>query len=282
MKTINKQHLRFLLVAAACGGSAGSALVAQDASTEAADGPDIVARSPFIPPGFTPPQAGKASAGKAAAGGYEFRGVYQLGDEYRFLVSPPRSRNGNWVQVGKSYEDYEVRRYDAASETLTLFFNNSETQLTLAELESNPTPTPVSGQVQTPATPGAAPNAAPQPVRRTIRPATRSGESSSSPPPPAWLEKLREEAAARRAQAAQSRFGAAGASGSGVNATGTPGGPGDSPIPAPPDMPPPTPPPNLSEIDIPPPPTTLPPPPPPEVMKQIQQSMSYSPVPPNG
>ena len=260
------------LVATAIGGCLGlPALTGQEVPGAVSVEPSILDRSPFIPPGFTPPGSGRTTAAKAAAGGYEFKGFYRIGDTYRFLVSEPRSNDGDWVELGESSDNFEVRRFDPDSETLTLFFNNSEQQLKLAELAANPTPMPVSGQIKTA---GQEQQATPAPVRRTIRPTTRptpttATGTSASPPPPAWLEKLREEAAARRAQAIQGRSGVPG----GVNASGSP----DFSPPPPPDSPPPTPPPNLSEIDIPPPPTELPPPPPPEVMEKIQQSIRSGP-----
>lgn len=234
--------------------------------------PSILQRSPFIPPNFDPPGTSRAGATQAAVNSYEFKGFYRIGDKYRFLVSEPRSSDGDWVELGEAKDNFEVRRFDPDSETLTLFFNNSEKQLQLTELAANPTPMPVSGQIKSPTQ--LQDQATPTPVRRTIRPTTRSatgagGSGTSSPPPPAWLEKLREEAAARRAQAIQGRSGVPG----GVNASGSP----DYTPPPPPDSPPPTPPPNLSEIDIPPPPTELPPPPPPEVMEKIQQSIRSGP-----
>jgi hypothetical protein len=233
----------------------------------------MLARSPFLPPGFAPPQSGLAeSKASSKVGGYEFRGIYQLGADYRFLVSEPRSRSGSWVEVGGDYDGYEVRGYNPDTETLTLFFNNKENQLKLAELESNPTPLPVSGQTQAPA--ARSQPAKPAPVRRTIRPASRAQPESgttggSAPPPPAWLQQLREEAAARRAQAT----GGLTPPDLGFSPSGT-GGPGVEP---PPMEKPPTPPPNLSAEDIPPPPAELPPAPPPEIWEKIQQSMLSKP-----
>ncbi|MEX0325147.1 MAG: hypothetical protein AB3N33_03565, partial [Puniceicoccaceae bacterium] len=197
------------------------ALEGQETSGVSGAEPSIMERSPFIPPDFTPPGNSRAAAAKAAASSYEFKGFYRIGDKYRFLVSEPRSNDGDWVELGESSDSYEVRRFDPESETLTLFFNNSEKQLQLTELAANPTPMPVSGQIKTPSQPSQ--QGAPAPVRRTIRPTTRQGASatpgtSNSPPPPAWLEKLREEAAARRAQAIQGRSGVSG----GVNASGSP------------------------------------------------------------
>lgn len=249
---------------------------AQEEGEDQAALPTILDRSPFIPPGWSPPEAKRMQAVQPEAAGYEFRGVYQIGGKYRFLVSEPRSRSGSWVELGKSYEGYEVRGYDPTSDTLTLFFNNKETPVKLASVEANPTPLPVSGQAKVESIQKAASEGA-RPVRRTIRPASRSTEDgarepSATPPPPAWLQRLREEAAARRAQGGAPST--AGGSGSDMSASGSVGpSPGFTP-PPPPDWTPPTPPPNLSEIDIPPPPTSLPPPPPPEIMSQIEQSLS--------
>jgi hypothetical protein len=217
--------------------------------------PTILARSPFLPPDFIPP--GNRKTGKEAqknVGGYEFRGVYRIGDNYRFLVSEPRSRDGNWVEVGSAQENYEVRAFDATSETLTLFFNNAEHQLKLATLDANTTPLPVSGQIQ----PSKTSNT---PVRRTIRPPARNRTNPTTPqaptavpPTPEWLTKLREEAAVQRARALEA---------------GVQGGAPTEPPPAAPAGPPPPFPEELRNIEIPPPPTELPGAPPPELMQQI-------------
>jgi hypothetical protein len=232
--------------------------------------PTILNRSPFIPPGWAPPEVRRPQPKQEQKSpGYEFRGVYKLGEEYRFLVSEPRSRSGSWVELGKAYEGYEVRDFDPKSETLTLFFNDEEVPVKLADVESNPTPMPVSGQVQSSTSQKASDNSQ-RPVRRTIRPASRTTEDGSrertdAPPPPAWLQKLREEAAARRAQA-----GGEGGPGSDISQSGRPTG---TP-PPPPNMEPPGPPPNINPEDLPPVPDFLPPAPPPEIMEQIQQSIS--------
>lgn len=257
--------------------TASPSLQAQMHSEAVATTPTILERSPFIPPGWAPPQANRppAAAPKQDTTGYEFRGVYQIGDEYRFLVSKPKSRSGSWVEIGKAYEDYEVRKYDSDSETLVLYYNNKEESVKLAALESNPTPMPVIGQT---AVQRGDEDGTPRPVRRTIRPATRSvedgsGERQAAPPPPAWLERLREEAAARRAQA--------------VGGSGNPG-----PVGGPPSMnssggpdgsvPPPGPPPSLPEelktMVIPDPPRGFPPTPPPEhVINSMLESIGRPP-----
>lgn len=246
----------------ACGQGSGEPLPAS---------PTLLDRSPFLPPGWTPPEERRQqSQVTKSVTGYEFRGIYEINGEFRFLVSEPRSRSGSWVRVGESRDNFEVRRYDASSDTLVLFFNNKEQRIQMAEMESNPTPMPVSGQVQSKPR-GSEPNQT-RPARRTIRPASRtavpdSGQRST-PPPPAWLQKLREEAAERRAQARGNVLPP-----SGVSASGSMDSPGFTP-PPPPDGVPPTPPPDISGLDIPPPPDRLPPEPPAEIQQQILESIN--------
>jgi len=227
-------------------------------------GVSILDRSPFIPPGWTPPrQASKAAQQRERPSAYEFRGMYSLRGEYRFLVSEARSRSGSWVSVGEVNDDFEVRAFDADEETLTLLINNREQTLNLADLEANPTPMPVSGQ----------PSVAEmkreenKPVaRRTVRPSGPT-RSKSSPPPPAWLQRLREEAAERRAEA---RGAGSVLPPSNINASS---GPDFTPGP-PPTTAPPTPPPNLTGADLPPPPSQPPPPPPPEILEKMREAWS--------
>jgi hypothetical protein len=142
--------------------------------------------------------------------------------------------------------------------------------LALAQLEANPTPMPVSGQ---PAATAPAPSPGDGSARRVVQPPTRPSSRPSAadtPPPPAWLQKLRQEAAERRG-------GSPALTGTGVaNPAVGPSSVGRN-IPAPPTYAPPTPPPNLTAADIPPPPTGMPPEPPPEIMDQIRQSLSTRP-----
>ena len=148
MKRIDTQYNGWLLALASIVSIGVNGLLGQESAAVGGSLPTIVDRSPFLPPGFTPPQSAQPSPAQRKTSGYEFRGVYQIGDDYRFLVSERQSKNGKWVRIGGEYEGYEVRKYDPSTETLVLFFNNSENKLQLAELEANPTPTPVSGQVQ--------------------------------------------------------------------------------------------------------------------------------------
>lgn len=267
---------RALCLALIISGSGGAGLSGQENAEASSARPSILERSPFLPPDWSPPtQSRPQNRRQEAASAYEFRGVYMLSGEYRFLVSEPRSRSGKWVQAGQSYEGYEVRDYDPQSETLTLYFNDKEHPIKLAGLDANPTPIPVSGQSTKAKADG---DQSDRPVRRTIRPATRtsSREGGEAPPPPAWLQKLREEAAKRREQA--SREGTSGTPGnaasSNTNASGAFGDRPDFKPPPPPNFTPPTPPPDINAIDIPPPPTEPPPEPPQEVLDLIQETWS--------
>ncbi len=199
--------LKFLfkcMPAVGCGGIFCTLLMGS--SLQAQEAPTIVKRSPFVPTNFNPGIGGAATnPSQAAAAGYEFRGVYQIGDRYWFLVSEPKSRDGSWIELGSNAENVEARRYDPESKSLTVFSNNTELTLQLADIEANPKPIPVQGLVK-PTT--RTPTATPTPVRRTIRPTTGTATTvqpkspqKNTAPPPAWLEKLRSEAAERRAQA---------------------------------------------------------------------------------
>jgi hypothetical protein len=232
--------------------------------------PTLLENSPFLPPDFSPPEANASRrAVRATPNAYEFKGVYELGGDYRFLVKATQASSGKWVEAGKAYEDFEIRGYDAEDQILTLFHNEKEERLELVQLEANPTPMPVSGQPAATAAPTPAEDRSS--ARRVVRPPSRSStdrSSSGTPPPPAWLQKLRQEAAERRS----SPGGSGGLPSAGVGPTGS-----ASKIPPAPTYKPPTPPPNLTEANIPPPPTGLPPEPPPEIMEQIRQSLSTRP-----
>jgi hypothetical protein len=188
----------------------------------------LVERSPFVPSTFSPPQSrapARPAVQAAKQNEFEFRGIYEVNGEYRFLISEARSRNGRWLPVGGSHESIEVQAYDPQTETVDVLINGEPRQLELAKTEANPNPQPVARQAVRPAarpsptvarpattTPGTS-----APVRRVIRPSTNrpvanpataqgtsaatSNNQADAPPPPAWLQELRERAAQRRAEA---------------------------------------------------------------------------------
>lgn len=148
-----------------------------------------------------------------------------MNGEYRLLISEARSRSGRWLAVGASHESIEVQAYDPQTETVSVLIDGEPQQLELAKTEANPNPQPVARQAVRPATrpspavarPTATTPGTSAPVRRVIRPSANrpvtspaAGQTTSTstaaseadaPPPPAWLQELRERAAQRRAEA---------------------------------------------------------------------------------
>jgi hypothetical protein len=194
-------------------------LTPQPAPAQSSGGPSILARSPFLPPDFQPPgerpQPSRPQPGQQTS--FEFRGVYQLGGEYRFLVAESRSGEGDWVALNSASDSLEVRDYDPEAQVLTIFANNKEEQLELAQLNPDTKPMPVQGQTTSqPARARADTQQANtnQPRRRVIRPTSRSNpqpeagnnnQDQAKAPTPAWLQKLRERAAQRREAARKAR-----------------------------------------------------------------------------
>lgn len=203
------------------------ALVAQPADTNRGTQPSILDRSPFLPPDFQPPsqRSQQRRPKPAEQTSYEFRGVYQLAGEYRFLIAEARAKEGDWVSLQRP-GDYQIKHYDPQTQVLTILANNEEEQLELARLNPDSKPMPVEGQSsaednrrQASAQPADSSNSSPR--RRVIRPTSRSSSSGNSddsddanasgnsnqtqPPTPAWLQQLRERAAQRREAAREAR-----------------------------------------------------------------------------
>lgn len=227
----------------------------------------IVKRSPFLPPDFEEPSNQKKDSRNSQSSrrnvSYEFRGVYQLGGEYRFLISERRKRNGDWLAMGQNESGVVVKNYDPNTQTLTFEQGGKTETVTLQQLTSDSSPMPVSGQpdIKKKDSDSSKSN------RRIVRPSNskdkENGNRRSPPPPPKWLKELRER---RNNSGGSSGNNSEGNPNSGVNASGTP----DFTPGPPPDFEPPPPPPDLPD-DIPDPPSEPPPEPPPEIMEQIKK-----------
>lgn len=175
----------------------------------------LAERSPFLPPGFVPPEE-RTQAAPPPAGTqgplsrrFEFRGVYELAGEYRFLITDRRTREGKWVPLNDSSAPFHVRSFDLANNSIVLNHEGQTETIELERLGANSTPMPVAGAPSPTATrppvataqPGQ-PRAAQPPERTrrpTVRPAGAAG-TASPPPPPQWLQERREAAARARAQ----------------------------------------------------------------------------------
>jgi hypothetical protein len=126
-----------------------SALLLSSAMVMAGSGPEevsIIQRSPFIPSNFNPPETRKpaAVASRNRPGTqYEFRGLYELGGEYRLLISEARSRSGSWLSVGQEEGDITILEYDPQSETAIVLIGDERQEIQLAQMEANPTPVAV-------------------------------------------------------------------------------------------------------------------------------------------
>lgn len=195
----------------------------------------LLDRSPFIPSTFSPPQPPQPPVRPTPPQQqqeFEFRGIYQINGNYRFLISEARSRSGRWLQLGAKEDNIEVRAFNADNDLLTIAVNGDVREIKLASTESNPAPQPVASvspqptartaagpapgtarpQQRRPAPTATSTDATPQPtqqpVRRTIRPSThRPGadavqDTVGETPTPEWLQELRQRAAERR-QAAE-------------------------------------------------------------------------------
>jgi hypothetical protein len=90
-------------------------------------------RSPFIPQGFDP---NSKSAGKAAANSnqpLEFRGMYQLGDTYYFLVSQ-RNSSGKWLPVGEASDGITIKEFQADENKVLVDHNGNPIWLDMSEM----------------------------------------------------------------------------------------------------------------------------------------------------
>ena len=136
-------------------------------------------RSPFLPPGFTPPAERSSLADRRATAREErnlpeFRGVYSIGEDYRFLLRVAGEQNGAWVGLRDDEADFFVHAFDPATNEIELDFNGQRKTVELASLASNTTPLPVSGQTVAANRPNrvypARPGASNAPVRRRLVP----------------------------------------------------------------------------------------------------------------
>ncbi len=220
----------------------------QDVEAERESTHPLAQRSPFLPSDFSPPEdrrpAPQRPNQEALSNRYEFRGVYQLDGEYRFLISEKRSRDGKWVAENDSNAPYLVQSYDPKSHAITLNHESQTDQLIMERLSPTPEVMPISGAPVIEDPEEAARSRRP-PTRRRTTDATTTQPSPrrAPPPPPQWLIE-------RRKQQQQER-----------EARGETSGPSSRPPSSPPPGPPPsgppsTPPPNF----IPGPPPDTPPP----------------------
>lgn len=103
---------------------------------------DLVEHSPFLPPDFDPGRSNAPEQENRPSTPIErqlaFKGWYEIGGEYRVLVSHQRENNGGWFQIGESRDAITVLDFDPNAEQVRARYQNSEGWVSLAKLGSNP------------------------------------------------------------------------------------------------------------------------------------------------
>jgi hypothetical protein len=115
----------------------------------------LVENSPFIHPDApASQQPAQAAPTTPVAQQLDFRGVYQIGDDYRFLVSEKRRRHtGSWLRMKDASGDIVVKDYRADNHSVLVSYNGMEGWLELVKVDASPGPaTTVAAAAGTPAT----------------------------------------------------------------------------------------------------------------------------------
>jgi hypothetical protein len=141
----------------------------------------IVAKSPFLPPGFTPPGGQGSTAGAPATSGqFQFKGVYQLGGEYYFNLYNVREKKGSWLRRGEDKEGQpRVINYQREADVLVVESEGKQLSLDLIETSDKPIPLPNPAPTARKVTPVKKPETTTSGTstttrRRVIRPSTRT------------------------------------------------------------------------------------------------------------
>ncbi len=112
----------------------------------------LVANSPFAPAG-TPGQPGAATP-------LEFRGVFMDQDEYFFSVYNPATKASVWVGLNEAGQEFFVRSYDEAAQSIVADFKGRSVTLSLSKAPAVAVAAPAPPVAVGPAAPGPAQAAA--------------------------------------------------------------------------------------------------------------------------
>ncbi|MDP0496865.1 MAG: hypothetical protein Q7Q73_11745 [Verrucomicrobiota bacterium JB024] len=175
----------------------------------------LVARSPFLPPGWGEKQEAPAPVVAAPptiiSRQLEFKGLIELDGVTRFSVFDKKANEGHWLELNESAGDFQIVRFDSARQSILISSGGRTEELALASPDESPMQISgsVTPSVRKPSTPGAPVTQASStsgssgragpliPRRRLIRPkdsstATTTQEerrtdtpASPLPPPPA-------------------------------------------------------------------------------------------------
>jgi hypothetical protein len=175
----------------------------------------LVARSPFLPPGWgekpETPTPVVAAPPTIISRQLEFKGLIELDGVTRFSVFDKKSNEGHWLELNESAGDFQIVRFDSARQSILISSGGRTEELALASPDESPmqisgsvtpsvkknTSTPGAPVTQASSPGGASGKAGPIiPRRRLIRPkdsttATTTQEKRTDtpanplPPPPA-------------------------------------------------------------------------------------------------
>lgn len=150
-------------------------------------------RSPFIPEGFDPNTKSASRAAATTNQPLEFRGMYQLGSTYYFLVSQ-RNSSGKWLPVGEASDGITIKEFQADENKVLVDHNGNPIWLDMSEmakLKGGPVTQPirqVTRKTTASSNPASLRTRSSSTSRRTIRPSTstrsqtvRSANSSRRP-----------------------------------------------------------------------------------------------------
>ena len=140
----------------------------------------IVAKSPFLPPGFTPPGGGGSAAGAPATSGqFQFKGVYQLRGEYFFNLYNVQEKKGSWLRRGENKDGQpRIINYQQEEDVLVVESGGKQLSLEMIQTSDRPIPLPNPAPTARKVTPVKKPQTSTSDTstttrRRVIRPSTR-------------------------------------------------------------------------------------------------------------
>lgn len=160
-------------------------LAATSAGNGSPEAPTLVTDSPFLPPGFEPPgQPGWAPERPEAPGEYEFRGVYQLNNQFYFHLYNVREQSGQWITSESGPDaNLQILGFNPESNRLSIRADSRTLDLALVSTSNQPLPIRTASAKTEPAAREPASRSATRPNvrrptrRRVIRPRSRIPET---------------------------------------------------------------------------------------------------------
>ncbi|QYY35253.1 hypothetical protein [Ruficoccus sp. ZRK36] len=126
------QVARWLLLAGA--GLCGSAAAATDTN--------LVASSPFLPPGWGDKPATTATrpppVAPAISRQLEFRGLIEINGVTRFSIFDKKENEGYWLELNETSGGFEILRYDDLRKSILISTGGSTEEIAMASPDDSP------------------------------------------------------------------------------------------------------------------------------------------------